>query len=148
MTSIKSGFAFHLPHDRLVDFCFDYDERVKSIKVDEPQDEQALRLRLLQMIPESRLPRPLIEAWETYNEARKTYHEAWKTFAKAEKACLEVWEAYEEAGKVFDEAEEAYEEAWKICEPELIKLHEELCPNCPFNGSTIFTRKDKNNQWY
>jgi len=127
MKSIKSEFAFHFPHDQLVGFCPDYDERVKVIKEDKPQDEQALRLRLLQIIPGSRLPRPLIKAGKTYHKAR---------------------EAYYGAKKVYDEAWETYHEVLKVCEPELIKLHEELCPNCPWNGSTIFTRRDENNQWY
>jgi len=26
-------------------------------------------------------------------------------------------------------------------QPELVRLHQELCPNCPFDGKTIFSRE-------
>ena len=100
------GFAFHAHHYQLMEFCDDYEERVKCIRENKPLNEQELRLRLFKMIPQDRLP-PVL------NEARKAYNEA--------------WEAYE---------------------PEIIKLHEELCPNCPWDNSTIFTRKDKDEKWY
>ena len=104
----KSGFAFHVHHNQLVELCTDYDERVRYIKATKPEAEQELRLRLFKLIPEDRLPQPLIKVWTAYDEARK--------------AC---------------------DEARKALNSKLIKLHKELCPDCPFNGKTIFTAKEK-----
>ena len=106
----KPGFAFHCYHYTLFSWVYDYDKRVSYIKADKPKAEQKLRLKLFRMIPEDRLPSKLHEAREAYNEA---------------------WEAYNKAGEAFNMAGEA-------CMPELLKLHEELCPNCPFDGKTIF----------
>ncbi len=109
----KTGFAFHVHHDVLLEYCTDYEERVQYIKGNKPAREQALRLRLFKFIPIDRLPPELDKAWEAYDKARE--------------ACDKAWEAY-------DKAREAYM-------PELIKLHEELCPNCPWDGKTIFSKK-------
>ena len=122
---IKTGFAFHVHHDKLVEFCTDYDERVSYIKSNKPLNEQELRLRLFKLTPQELLPKS--EAWEAYGKAKKAHNEA-------REACSEAWEAY-------DKAWEAYGKAKKACESELIKLHAELCPNCPWDGKTIFPKK-------
>jgi len=101
---IIEGVAFHCHHDTLVDYIYGYDERVAYIKEYKPKEEQELRLRLFQMIPNDRLPKRLIKALKAHNKA-------WDTFNKARDAC----------------------------QPELEKLHEELCPNCPWDGNTIFS---------
>jgi len=50
----------------------------------------------------------------------------------------EAWEAYYKA-------REAY---YKAYGKELTILHEELCPDCPWDGKTIFTRQNKKGEWY
>lgn len=107
---MKMGFAFHVHHDKLAEFCTDFDERVAYIKQSKPPREQKLRLRLFKMIPPERLPQLLGETEEAYSEA--------------EEAC--------------DKARKAYIEAWKTCEEELIRLHKEFCLDCPWDGKTIF----------
>ena len=109
----KSGIAFHCHHNFLCEPVFDYDERVASIKETKPKEEQELRLRLLQLFPNDRLPQTLVKAGEDYSKAG---------------------EAYSKAG-------EAYRK-------DIVKLHAELCPNCPWDGHTIFTREDKDGNWY
>ena len=115
----QAGFAFHVHHDQLMEFCFDYAERIEYIKNHKPQGEQKLRLRLFRLIPPRRLPQALIGAWEVYDKAREARN-------KAREACDKAWEAR-------DKAREA-------CMPEIIKLHEELCPNCTWDGKTIFVK--------
>lgn len=90
----KSGFAFHVHHNVLAEWCYDYGERVKVIKKDKPVEEQELRLRLFRLIPEDRLPVKLDKAWEAYGK-------------------------------------------------ELKILHQELCPDCPWDGHTIFSKEVK-----
>jgi len=165
----NSGFAFHVHHDRLVEFCTDYKERAAYIRENKPADEIELRLRLLKLIPLNRLPLPLDEALKAYfealkacdearkaygearkacDEARKACDEALKAYFEALKACDEAWKAYGEAGKACDEAwkaygeaGKAYDEAWKACAKYFTKLHKELCPNCPWDGKTIFSKR-------
>ncbi|MDP2730139.1 MAG: hypothetical protein Q8O55_06635 [Dehalococcoidales bacterium] len=105
---IETGFAFHVHHDKLAEFCTDYDERVRYIRENKPKEEQDLRLRLFKLIPESRLPVSLIKARATYDRAWATYYTAWDAYM-----------------------------------PQLEALHKELCPNCPWDGMTIFSGKEK-----
>jgi len=53
-------------------------------------------------------------------------------------------EAYTNAFDVYIEAEHAY---LKKYGEELKSLHDKLCPDCPWDGETIFTRKDKDGNW-
>jgi hypothetical protein len=145
---IKSGFAFHVHHDQLVEFCTDYDERERYIKENKPEKERELRLKFFKLIPEDRLPPKLVEAWKayieerkTYDEARETYDKAWKAYNEAEKTYVETRKTYDGARNAYDEAWKACNEAWKAHKADLIKLHEELCPECPWDGRTIFSGK-------
>ena len=38
----------------------------------------------------------------------------------------------------YDEAWKAYDEAYRACKLEIEALHELECPNCPWDGKTIF----------
>lgn len=126
MVKRKSGFAFHVHHDVLFEYCTDYEERVNYIKANKSADEVDLRLRLFKLIPTKRLPSILKEAEEAFNEAGKAYDEAEEAFYEAEEAFYEAWEAFDEA--------------WEAYETQIIQLHKELCPDCPWDGKTIFPR--------
>lgn len=76
---IKVGWAFHLHHETLVEWCTDYDDRVRFIKDDKPKDEQSLRLRLFKIIPVKQLPR---EWQKAYAERQKAYAEWRKAYAE------------------------------------------------------------------
>ena len=118
------GLALHCHHDVLWEFCYSYDERVKCIKETKPKEEHPLRLKLLKIVPNNRLPGRNSPAGKAYDEARK---------------------AYDEARKAYDSAGKAYLAKYKV---ELDALHKEMCPDCPWDGKTIFTRKDKKGNWY
>lgn len=120
-TTTKSGFAFHVHHRVLMEWCADYEERVQYIKKNKPIKEQELRLRLFRLIPEDRVPSSLLKAEVAYEKVVAAWAVGGATYEKA-------WAAYKEA-----------EVAYK---PDLIKLHEELCPGCPWDGKTIFSRRD------
>ena len=125
---IKSGLAFHCHHNTLVEEVYDYGGRVEFIKENKPKQERELRLKLLKFIPEDRLPHKGLAA---YDKARDAYDKAWDAYVKAR-------DAYDKAG-------DAYVKANKN---ELEQLHKELCPDCPFDGHTIFTRKDEQGKYY
>ena len=132
---MKTGLALHCHHKLPFEWCHDYDKRVKYITKFKPKNEQKLRLRLFKIIPEDRLPQKglmtLLKAGETYNKTIETYIKAEETLFKARETWVKAGETYIKVNK------EALE-----------KLHEELCPDCPWDGNTIFTRKDKDENWY
>jgi len=143
---IKSGLAFHCHHDTLIEYVYDFDERVATINNWKPAEEQELRLRLFKMIPETRLPKngrkAYSEALEAYREASKAYREAEKAYSEALEAYREAlearreaWKAYSEVEKAYSEAEKAYIEGHRLF---FKKLHKELCPDCPWDGHSIF----------
>ncbi len=154
--TIKRGLAFHCHHDILVEYVHDYDERVKFIKTSKPKKEQSLRLRLFQLIPDEKVlgkdspqgeayykareayykvEEAYYKAWEAYYKARVAYNKARVVYNKAWEAYYKVEEAYYKAWVAYDKATEAYLEKYQ---GEIEKLHKELCPDCPWNGKSIF----------
>ena len=127
----KSGIAFHVHHNTLFEFCYDYDERAEFIQRCKPYNEQELRLRLFQLIPLDRLPKKglatYLKAQEAYDKVREVYHKAGETLDKAREAYYKTREVYLKAN-----------------EKALEKLHSELCPDCPWDGETIFSKETKN----
>ena len=123
------GFAFHCYHDTLIDYVYDYQDRVGYIKGYKIASEQELRLRLFKMIPDERIPVGLLKTWEAYAKA----------WDKTREASDKAWKAYVKARKTYYKA---------YNNPEMKALHKELCPDCPFDNGTIFTRKDKDGEWY
>jgi hypothetical protein len=47
----KRRLAIHCHHDTLVEWCWDYDERVRFIETEKPANERATRLRLFKLLP-------------------------------------------------------------------------------------------------
>jgi len=119
------GFAFHCHHGILFEWVTDYQARVYYIKNHKPEKERELRLKLFKMIPDDRIPSNLMKAREAYNKAEEAY------FDKALKVPYKALKAYMKAM-------EAYGKALKAYTPEMIKLHKELCPDCPWDGESIF----------
>lgn len=110
--------TFHLHHHILLEYCYDYDERVRFIKREKPKEEQKLRLRLFKLIPTDRCPQG---GWKAYSEAGEAFYGRGR-------ACYNKWDAYNKAAVVY----------YKANHEALDKLHEELCPNCPWDGESIF----------
>ena len=92
---IGDGWAVHLHHDVLFEWCYNYAERVDAIKRDKPESEQAVRLRLFKMLPQEALddlPERIIKAnaewdndgdeWEKANDEwaqsdKDAFHKKW-----------------------------------------------------------------------
>ena len=122
-------WAWHVHHDVLVEPLTDpIETRREFIRQFKPAHEVATRLRLLKVV-KGRLPPKLVEAL-------KAYDEAWKAYDEARKAYYGAWKAYNETRK-------AYVEASKAAMPAIIKLHAKECPNCPWDGETIFPGKKR-----
>ena len=155
---MRAGIAFHVHHDRLVEYCYDFDERVKYIKEHKSPDERELRLRLFQLIPKDRLPKKGLAAFykardafykgcnahnkarDVYNKARDAYYkerdayDAYDAHNKARDAFYKGCDALDKARDVYNKARDAY---YKDNKEALEKLHTELCPSCTWDGKSI-----------
>ena len=113
----RKGFYWHVHHDKLIEWCYDYQERVDYIKSEKPTNEIETRLRLFKPVKNIKgLPKEYVEAW-------KKYDEAWKKYVEARKKC--------------DEARKKCDEAWKKCDFELEALHKKECGCKEWNGKEI-----------
>ena len=111
MKKTEAGMYWHVHHDTLLEYCYDYNERRTFIERNKPANEQKLRLRLFAPVS---------------GELPKAYHEAWKAHAEARKAYAEAWKAFDEV--------------LKACDDEIQALHKIECPDCPWDGNTIFPK--------
>jgi hypothetical protein len=103
-------FYWHIHHDVLCESLREpIEARIAYIKENKPQDERETRLRLLKPVLGA-LPTPVLEAYA----ARKKADAAW------EKA---YW---------------AWRKADAHHKGEIEALHAQECPNCPWDGATIF----------
>lgn len=82
----NQGFTWHCHHDILLEWYYDYKERVKMIKRNKPKHEIKTRLRLFKFI-KGKLPDEVVEAgkkyaeaWLKYKKDRQKYTEAWQKF--------------------------------------------------------------------
>jgi tetratricopeptide (TPR) repeat protein len=123
-----------------MEICTNYKERVEYIKEHKPRGEQEIRLRLFQLISPARLPRPLAKALEACDKTREAYDKALEACDKAWEAYDKTREAYDKALEACDKACEAYAKTLEAYKPQINELHKELCPDCPWDGKTIFAQ--------
>ena len=77
----KQGWAIHVHHNILVEWCYDYDERVNYIKTEKPKKEKKTRLRLFKILPKEAIKDIPIK----YRNAAQAWSEADKAWWKADK---------------------------------------------------------------
>ena len=131
----NTGFAWHVRHDTLVEWCYSEEERRKYIRQNKPVNEQALRLRLLQPV---RGALPL-----TFVQARTKKSQAWGDCVRAWNGVL-AWDdaqartAYALTCNAYYQARAVYVLALATHQEEIEALHRQECVNCPWDGHTIF----------
>jgi len=158
----KHGLYWHLHHNILLEYCYDYDERVRYIKANKPPDEIDERLRLFQPV-KGKLPIRIERAVEMFVNMNV---DPSKTSDKVWKACNELGLAYfrlamdgdVEARETCIKAQKDYSMAWENhCGAELIyldellkiyrsaieKLHDKECPGCLWDGKKLVFEKEK-----
>uniref|UniRef100_A0A6M3LBC2 Uncharacterized protein n=1 Tax=viral metagenome TaxID=1070528 RepID=A0A6M3LBC2_9ZZZZ len=128
---MKQGLSIHCHHNILVEYCYDYDERVNAIKDTKPKNEQEIRLRLFKLLPQEaidELPERLVKAdaeWRKAYAERKKASAKWEgAYAKWEKAYAEWEKADAEWAKADAEWKKAYAE-WKKADAERVKAYAE-----------------------
>lgn len=117
-------FYWHVHHDQLLEpLTGPVEDRVKYIRTSKPEHEVTTRLRLLTPAL-GVLPRTVEKAGETWfkaaEEDRANMPGAWKRLLNAGMVYLRV---------VRNNAS-------------INELHERECPNCPWDGETIFPEGD------
>ena len=136
---MTKGFYWHVYHDGLLDWCWDYEERVAYIKANKPKYEQELRLHLLQPV-KGQLPEPLIEAGNAFEKVRNARQKDAEALQERRDGDdhSKAWDVYLKAWDASVKAEAALGKALNKYQPEIEALHAQECPDCPFDGTTIF----------
>lgn len=127
----QTGFFWHVHHGELLEFCYSYDERAKYIRTNKLPSKQELRLRLFKPV-NGQLPHAIVEAGKAYFETRKAYIEILRAYHKT------LREVYFEIQKAYNEAWETYHDVLFNHKHEIETLHAQECPDCPWDGKTIF----------
>jgi len=160
MAEVQTGFFWHVHHDRLLEWCYSYNERASYISEQKREDQKETRLRLFKPV-KGKLPQEVVEAgrvldkaWHAYDEAGRASDKAWHAYNRAGRASDKAWQAYYETQQAYyetqqayNEASQAYNRARQALDEALHKnmsaieaLHREECHDCPWNGKTIFPK--------
>jgi len=159
-SSIEKAY-WHIHHDILMEFATEpIRNRRKFIRKHKSYHEMETRLRLIRPVKGS-LPRVVIKAgaarvkaWVACEKARVAYYKAKVAYVKARVADDKAWAAYTEARVAYEtvgaayakayaaytEARVAYFKVLKDNKAEIEALHAKECPNCPWDGDTIFPK--------
>ena len=136
-------FCWHVHHDDLVEPLWGpIEKRIDYIKKNKPASEQKLRLRLLKPV-RGQLPIAVVEAWEAHLQARAAYDQARATYDQAGEAYGQAGEAYGQAEAAYDQAGAAYYQVLAGHTDEINALHAQECPDCPWDGKTIFSWEEQ-----
>src|SRR3970282_1490386 len=149
---------WHIHHEVLLEWSDDIQERIDFIQAEKPKHEVEIRRRLLKPL-EGALPPKLVKAGDArdkaydanakardaYDKARDAYVKAGDARDKAKAAYDKAWDAFGKdwdacvkAKAAFVKAKAAYNKAYDECLPQIEALHALECPDCPWNGTTIF----------
>src|SRR3972149_4346955 len=79
-----------------------------------------------------------VKAGDAYVKARAAFGKDWDAFVKASVAYAKAGDAFVKAKATFVKAKAAYNKAYDECLPQIEALHALECPDCPWNGTTIF----------
>jgi hypothetical protein len=153
-------YFWHIHHDQLVEQADEpITQRREYILRHKPLAEQDTRLRLLRRVRDQVLVTRLVEAYDDARAtasralddatatASKAYDDATATARKAyDDATVPFFKAYVDAmapvRKAYDDAtapaRKAYDDARAPALKALEALHATECPDCPWNGETIF----------
>ena len=139
--AVQQGFFWHVHHTVLLEWCYNYEERARYIRTNKPRNEQETRLRLFKPV-QGRLPEAVVKARQAYDKARQAYLRAYQeAYDKALQAYVEAYQAYDKASQAYDKAEQALDEVLEDNTAKIEALHAKECPNCPWNGHTIFPNR-------
>ena len=123
----NKGLSIHCHHNTLVEYCYDYKERVHAIKTTKPTNEIPTRLKLFKLLPEEAIAELPERLKKTYAELEKAGAEWKKTYAELEKADAEWKKTYAEWKKAYAEWKPQAQKVW----------HDKWCGCKEWNGEEI-----------
>jgi len=143
---MNTKYYWHIHHGGLFEEATEpIKNRIAYIKAEKAEWERSLRLRLLKPVKDQKRLIAILTAyekveataWEAYRKATAL---AWEAYRKATAPALEAYE------KVKDSALEAYKKAKATAlakrDKAINTLHAKECPNCPWDGETIFPKRN------
>ena len=130
---------WHIHHNTLFEWTYEpIERRIEYIQAYKPEHEQATRLRLLKPV-RGKLPDTLIQAEAVHGQARAAYNQTRAAFAQAESyVTAQAGVVLDQAWATYGQAKAAYDQACQTCLPAIEALHAQECPECPWDGRTIF----------
>ena len=131
------GLDWHVRHKNLYGWCFSEEGRKAYIRQHKPIEEQETRLRLMKRII-GPIPPMLIRLCKEASIAGRALDAAQKTRLKARGGSWGVQETYDKTLQTWLAVQEKLRSVQEICQPEMERLHAVECPDCPWNGETIF----------
>ena len=112
MSKIKSGLAIHCHHNILLEFCYDYNERVKRIKENKPANEQEIRLRLFRLLPKEAIAELPFRFVKANADRAKAYADLANADANWSNAYADRAKANDNWSKAYADWAKADREAW------------------------------------
>ena len=125
-----SKWGWHIHHEILCEEqLYPIEERIAYILTSKAPKERALRLRLLRPVIDD----AMVPIWKTYDDAmaaiQKTYADAMAAIQKTyDDAIAPIWKTYDDA----------IAPIWKTYADAMAAIHARECPNCPWDGESIF----------
>jgi len=140
------GLYWHHDHDALASWCQSYEARVQHIRARKPQEEHELRLRLFQPVREP--PAQLVWICQLYDQVSQLVDELDRTTREVAREGLSVpLYVLDDLGSVREAALQTYMQVaaarnldlWEWVKSDQAQaLHQLECPECPWNGYSIF----------
>ena len=114
-----NGFSIHCHHNRLVEYCYDYQGRVGYIKREKPKSEQKIRLKVFKLLPSEaikEIPKRLQEAGRQWEQASWQWEEASRPWYEASKQWQEAEKQWQEASNQWPQSDQdAFHNKWCGC---------------------------------
>lgn len=113
-------------------FCATYELRA---------DEIELHLKRIKMV-RGKLPAEVVRATNACHKAKETLGKAYDACIKADKAAEDADDVHEDASEAYEEAQSKYYELVTHKHLAAIEsLHAEECPDCSWDGETLFPNR-------
>ena len=114
----NKGWTWLCHHRLLLEYCYDFEGRVRFIKKYKPLEEQPIRLAAFRFV-KGKLPDKLAKAWADYRKAYAVYRKNKATYLEADAAYRQMNAALEE------------------CYPEILALFRKECPDTVWVNKTL-----------
>lgn len=143
----KPGMYWHVYHDHLMNWCWNYNERADYIRQYKLPEEHALRFRLFKPV-RGQLPAEVVEKARDYADNQLSCIGAARVYNNMDQIRVafslplcsdnsKIKQNYVRLLGECNEAELAYRKAIEMHREEIEALHVIECPDCPWDGKTI-----------